>query len=101
MRRKHDVSPTQNALINAISITGTTGLTLETIDELGRDTVGVANIRRAAEALVDKGFVTRKPAAGSSVRYVAKPFLRRVCTAGLPTAIFDLVYTDNSAHLTI
>lgn len=101
MRRKHDVSPTQNALVNAISITGTTGLTLADIDDIGRDTVGVANIRRAVEALVEKGFVTRKAAAGNSVRYVAKPFLRRVCNDGLPAAVFNLVHSDTAARLTV
>lgn len=101
MRRKYDVSPTQNALINAISVTGSAGLTIDAIDDLGRSSVGVANIRRAAEALVEKGFVSRKAASGNSVRYVARPFIRRICTDGLPTAVFDLVYKDDAAHLSV
>lgn len=103
MRRQHDISPIQNALINAISVTGYTGLTQEHIDEFGSSTVGVANIRRAVDSLVEKGFLDRKAGANSTVRFVVKPFLRRVCTEGLPGAVFDLLtqnYTPNSRSTT-
>jgi len=98
MRRQHDISPIQNALINAISVTGHTGLTQETIDEFGSETVGVANIRRAVDSLVEKGFLDRKAGANSTVRFVVKPFLRRVCTEGLPGAVFDFLVRESTAQ---
>lgn len=97
MRRQHDITPIQNALINAISVTGHTGLVQEHIDEFGANTVGVANIRRAVDSLVEKGFLDRKAGANSTVRFVVKPFLRRVCVEGLPGAVFDLLTREPTA----
>lgn len=89
MSRQNDVTPIQNALLNAIAVTGPKGLLQEEINEYGSRTVGVANIQRSIEALVRKGFVQAKPAASRKVRYVARPFLRRVCVEGLPALVFE------------